>query len=103
MRNHDFVSGGLLAVIATCLVRLCSIALLAWLWRTSSPPKSRLRSIMYAKRLDAINSRRRKWRTTTPSAPATPTNSLRRPNTPFNDASRFEAILRPVEIGLKGK
>ena len=24
MRNHDFVSGGLLALIATCLVMLCS-------------------------------------------------------------------------------
>ena len=60
MRNHDFVSGGFLALIAICLVLLCSswlvIALLAWLWRNSSPPKllvtlkSRLRSIRYAKR-----------------------------------------------------
>ena len=71
MRNHDFVSDGLLALVAACLVLLCSIALLVWLWRTSSPPKplvtfkSLLRSMMYAERLDAI---------------------------PFNDASRFEAI-----------
>jgi hypothetical protein len=75
MRNHEFVSDGFPALIVTALVLLCSgllvIALLAWLWRTSSPPKplvtlkSRGRSIMYAKRLDAINSRRRKWRTTT--------------------------------------
>ena len=55
MRTLDFVSGGFLALIATCLVLLCSswlvIALLAWLWRNSSPPKlfvtlkSRVRSI----------------------------------------------------------
>ena len=55
MRTHDFVSGGFLAVIAICLVFLCSswlvIALLAWFWRNSSPPKlfvtlkSRVRSI----------------------------------------------------------
>ena len=71
MRNHDFVSDGFLALIVTCLLVLCSIALLVRLWRTSSPPKplvtfkSLLRSMMYAERLDAI---------------------------PFNDASRFEAI-----------
>jgi hypothetical protein len=49
MRNHDFVSEGFLALIATCLVLFCSsllvIALLAWLWRTSSPPKSPLVSV----------------------------------------------------------
>ena len=55
MRNHDFVSDGFQALSATCLVLLCSswlvIALLAWLWRNSSPPKllvtlkSRVRSI----------------------------------------------------------
>jgi hypothetical protein len=43
MRNHDFVSKGFLALTATCLVLLYSsllvIALLAWLWRTSSPAK----------------------------------------------------------------
>ena len=43
MRNRDFVSDGFLALIATCLVLLWSsllvIALLTWLWRTSSPPK----------------------------------------------------------------
>ena len=43
MRNHDVVSDGFLALIATCFVLLCSsllvIALLAWLWRSSSPPK----------------------------------------------------------------
>ena len=53
MRNHDFVSDGFLTLIAACLL---VITLLAWLWRASSPPKllvtlkSRLRSIMYAKR-----------------------------------------------------
>jgi hypothetical protein len=49
MRNHDFVSKGFLALIATCLALLCSsllvIALLAWLWRTSSPPKAPLVSV----------------------------------------------------------
>jgi len=55
MRDRDFVSEGFLALIATCIVLLCSswlvIALLAWLWRNSSPPKlfvtlkSRVRSI----------------------------------------------------------
>jgi hypothetical protein len=38
MRNHDhdFVSDGFLTLIATCLL---VITLLAWLWRSSSPPK----------------------------------------------------------------
>jgi hypothetical protein len=36
MRNHDFVSDGFLTLIAACLL---VITLLAWLWRTSSPPK----------------------------------------------------------------
>ena len=37
MRNHDhdFVSDGFLTLIATCLL---VITLLAWLWRSSSPP-----------------------------------------------------------------
>ena len=43
MRNHDFVSDGFRALMVSCLVLLCSswlvIMLLAWLWRTSSPPK----------------------------------------------------------------
>ena len=52
MRNHDFVSKGFLALIAICLALLCSsllvIALLAWLRRTSSPPKPPLVSVKSA-------------------------------------------------------
>ena len=42
MRNHDFVSDGFLALIAPCLVLLCSIARyrvwLACLWRFRATP-----------------------------------------------------------------